>query len=166
MPTDQNISTNHSWSYPLQETTKTCYTHYTRSCPMQGTTKTWYIHYSWSCPLLLVGPYAKYKNKYGTLTTPGRAPTLGAIYNELSLPSHALIHLISNSYQQPTYWAPPSFYPNLETYAPTYLCTLSHDGIIIMPGYHRVGFPGKSCYGTAQNQEILYSKNKSIIAIP
>ena len=79
-------------------------------------------------------------------------------YNESGLPSHALIHLISNSYQQPTYWAPPSFYPNLETYAPTYLCTLSHDGIIIMPGYHRVGFPGKSCYGTAQNQEILHLK--------
>ena len=86
-------------------------------------------------------------------------------YNESGLPSHALIHLISNSYQQPTYWAPPSFYPNLETYAPTYVRTLSHDGIIIMPGYHRVGFPGKSYYGTAQNQEIIY-QHKSTILIP
>ena len=79
-----------------------------------------------------------------------------------SLPSHTLIHLISNSYQQPTYWAPPSFYPNLETYAPTYFRTLSHDGIIIMPGYHRVGFPGKSYYGTAQNQKIMYQHKTTI----
>ena len=86
-------------------------------------------------------------------------------YNESGLPSHTLIHLVSDSYQQPTYWAPPSFYPNLETYAPTYLCTLSHDGIIIMPGYHRVGFPGKSYYGTAQNQEIIY-QHKTTILIP
>ena len=34
-----------------------------------------------------------------------------------------------------------------------------------MPGYHRVGFPGKSYYGTAQNQEIIH-QHKSTILIP
>ena len=48
-------------------------------------------------------------------------------------------------------WAPPNFITNLETeYAPDETYSLTRSNFTICLAF-RVGFPGRSCYGTARN---------------